>query len=163
MNIFSFLVDLLSTSIRVPDYLNTIILWLYQCCSTRLELSRSKKVDLIYFVFLAFLFYFQFIFLFSIFRTTRVRVDQSHCQSPDGVVTRQITGLGRIQQKILEQIMSYNMDYTWLFRIECTVLSMDYLQNYIRLTSLQKSSLLSSLVLLNTRVVLLSNSKDFSP
>ena len=39
-----------------------------------LYLSRSKKVDLIYFIFL-FIFYFLFYFLF--FRTTRVRVDQS--------------------------------------------------------------------------------------
>jgi len=36
-------------------------------------MSRSKKVDLIYFIFLL-LFYF---ILFSIFRTARVRVDQS--------------------------------------------------------------------------------------
>ena len=41
---------------------------------------RLKKVDLIYFIFL-FIFYFLFYFisLFYIFRTTRVRVDRSHC------------------------------------------------------------------------------------
>ena len=43
-------------------------------------ISRPKKMDLIYFIFsFHFLFYFQFILLFSIFRTTRVRVDQSCC------------------------------------------------------------------------------------
>jgi len=35
-------------------------------------MSRSKKVNLIYFIF-------PFIFYFSIFRITRVRVDLSHC------------------------------------------------------------------------------------
>ena len=43
-------------------------------------MSRSKKVDLIYFIFI-FIFYFIFdlFFDFSIFRTTRVRVDWSCC------------------------------------------------------------------------------------
>ena len=39
------------------------------------SLSRSKKVDLIYFIFI-FYFLFNLFFQFSIFRTTRVRVDQ---------------------------------------------------------------------------------------
>ena len=44
-------------------------------------MSRSKKVDLTYFTFL-FIFIFIFIFfLFSIFRTTRVRIDQSQLDS----------------------------------------------------------------------------------
>jgi len=44
----------------------------------RTAMSRSKKVDLIYFIFL-FIFYFLFnlFFYFSIFRTTRIRVDWS--------------------------------------------------------------------------------------
>jgi len=43
-------------------------------------MSRLKKVDLIYFIFI-FIFYFIFnlFFYFSIFRITRVMVDQSHC------------------------------------------------------------------------------------
>jgi len=41
------------------------------------SLSRSKKVDLVYFI-LFFIFIF-FLIYFSIFRTTRVRVDWSHC------------------------------------------------------------------------------------
>ena len=42
--------------------------------------SRLRKLNLVYFIFsLYFLFYFRFIFLFSIFRTIRVRFDQSHC------------------------------------------------------------------------------------
>ena len=48
-------------------------------------------LNLFYFYF-HFLFCFRFIFLFSIFRTFRVRVDQS----PDSIVTRQIMRLGRI-------------------------------------------------------------------
>ena len=44
-------------------------------------MSRSKKLDLSYFIFLfTFLFSFRFIFPFSIFRTTRVRADQSRCR-----------------------------------------------------------------------------------
>ena len=46
------------------------------------------------------------------------------------------------------------MFYTWVFRIGCTVVSMDHWQQYKRQTSLQKSSLLSSLVLSNTRLPL---------
>jgi len=42
-------------------------------------MSRSKKVDLVYFILVYFIFLFYFLFSFSIFRTTRVRVDQSHC------------------------------------------------------------------------------------
>ena len=46
------------------------------------ELSSSQIVDLVslYFIF-SFLFSFCFTFLFSIFRTTRVRVDQSRCHT----------------------------------------------------------------------------------
>ena len=45
-------------------------------------MSRLKKLDLIYFIFLfTFLFSFRFIFPFSIFRTIRVRVDWSHCHN----------------------------------------------------------------------------------
>ena len=56
---------------------------------------EEGRLDLSYF-FLHFHFSFRFIFLFSIFRTTRVRVDWSCYQSPDGIVTRQIMGLERI-------------------------------------------------------------------
>ena len=69
--------------------------------------SRLKKIDLIYFFFL-------FLLSFSIFYFQNNQgqgwlVMLSH-QSPDGKVTRQIMRLGRIQQKIREQMMSYNMD-----------------------------------------------------
>ena len=37
MILFYFLANLLNTFIRVSDYLNTIIHWLYQHCSARLE------------------------------------------------------------------------------------------------------------------------------
>ena len=46
-------------------------------------LSRSQEVDLAYFIFFLFYFYFyfRFIFYFSIFRTTRVRVDWLCCHN----------------------------------------------------------------------------------
>jgi len=50
-------------------------LWSY-CWSPWPCLLRSKKMDLTYFIF-SFIFSFWFIFQFSIFRTTRVRVDWS--------------------------------------------------------------------------------------
>jgi len=43
-------------------------------------MSRLKKLDLIYFSFHFFIF-FSIYFPFSIFRTTRVRVDRSHCHN----------------------------------------------------------------------------------
>ena len=64
----------------------------------RPTVSSSQTVDLVfrYFTF-HFLFSFCLFSYFSIFRTTRVRVDQLHCQSQsDGIVTKQITRLGRI-------------------------------------------------------------------
>jgi len=42
-------------------------------------MSRSKKVDLIYFIFLFIFIFISFYFLFSIFRTTRIRADRSRC------------------------------------------------------------------------------------
>jgi len=63
-----------------------------------MSVSRSKKVDLTYFLFFFFYFIFDFISLYSIFRTTGVRVDWSHyhIKSPDSKVTRQIMKLRRI-------------------------------------------------------------------
>ena len=68
---------------------------------TILKDLRGVKIEegrLNLFPFLFIFFLFDFISLFSIFRTTGVRVDQSrhHIKSPDGKVTRQITRLGRI-------------------------------------------------------------------
>jgi len=47
-------------------------------------MSRSRKLDLVYFIFL-----FIFIFPFSIFRTARVRVDQSCCHNSHWIVKLQ--------------------------------------------------------------------------
>jgi len=48
---------------------------LVRSCKESIKIEESE-LDLFYFSFY-FYFYFQFIFIFSIFRTTRVRVDQS--------------------------------------------------------------------------------------
>ena len=56
---------------------------------------EESRLDLSYF-FLHFHFSFSIYFSISIFRTTRVRVDWSCCQLPDGIVTRQIMELERI-------------------------------------------------------------------
>ena len=63
----------------------------------RRVVSSSQRVDL---AFLYFIFHFYFhavlFFYFSIFRTTRVKGDRSHCHiSHNGVVTRQITVIRR--------------------------------------------------------------------
>jgi len=58
-------------SSSLKELLKSLVLMLLIVC-----MSRSKKVDLTYFIFL-FIFIF-FSIYFSIFRTTRVRVDQSH-------------------------------------------------------------------------------------
>ena len=42
---------------------------------------KIEEVELDLFYFFTFLFYFRFIFPFSIFRTTRVRVDRSCCHN----------------------------------------------------------------------------------
>ena len=65
-------------------------------------MSRPLTVDFI-FIFsfhFIFLFFFFYLILFSIFRTTRVRVYQSHHHiksQVDGKVTRLITRLGRME------------------------------------------------------------------
>ena len=89
-------------------------------------MSSSQMVDLVFSLFyFSFLFYFQFVFLFSIFRATRVRVDQlryHHQSQSDGIITRQIMKLGRIQQKIQEQMTLYNMDITcWPHKLHMVV------------------------------------------
>jgi len=66
----------------------------------RPKISSSQMVDLVFALFyFSFLFSFCFIFIFSIFRTTRVRVDWScyhTSHKPDGIVPRQIIRLRRI-------------------------------------------------------------------
>ena len=38
----------------------------------------------------------------------------------------------RMKMENPEQIMSHNMDYTWMFRVGCAVVSIDHWQDYIR-------------------------------
>ena len=78
--VFSFYFNLLNSATFIDSLFsssNSFLIFIKN--SPTILLSRSKKVDLTYFIFL-FIFYFLFdsISLFSIFRTTRVRVDQSH-------------------------------------------------------------------------------------
>ena len=66
----------------------------------RQTLSRSKNINLVFFIFFLILFSFQFIFHFSIFRTLGLGLEVI-CHTvtpvtPDGVVTALITELRRI-------------------------------------------------------------------
>ena len=59
MNLFPFLVNFLDVFIRISNYLDTIILWLCQCCSVRLECTQvvfgiAVVFKRLYFVFLKF-------------------------------------------------------------------------------------------------------------
>ena len=123
------------------------------------------------FFFISFFFFFQFIFLFSIFRTTRVRIDQSYChisQQSDDIVIRQIMRHRRTQQKVLEQVMLYNMNntcqpYVLHMVVQGRVHSSEHglLVVVYKIDYFVKGFLSSSFILLNTKVVLLSNSKSF--
>ena len=87
--------------------------FLWKQNSKRGVLSRSKKVDLVYFI--LFLIFILFSIYFSIFRTTRVRTDQLCCHICHNLMAQsqdKIMRLERIQQKIQEQMTSYNMDTT---------------------------------------------------
>ena len=76
-------------------------------------MSRLKRLDLIYFSFHFFIFFsiYSSIFYFQNNQGQGWLVTLSQ-QSPNSKVTRQIMRLGRIQQKIQEQMTSYNMDTT---------------------------------------------------
>jgi len=74
---------------------------------------KEGRLDLFYFSFY-FLFYFQFIFRFSIFRTTRVRVDWSRCHISHLIAKSQDRSqdLGKFSRRFENKITSYNMDTT---------------------------------------------------
>jgi len=87
----------------------TILKWIFQ-----LLLSRSKKVDLTYFIF-PFIFYFIFyLFLFSIFRTTSVRVDRSRHHISHLIAKSQDRSqdLGEFSRRFKNKMTSYNIDTT---------------------------------------------------
>ena len=73
------------------------------------------------FIFIFILFYFS-IFYFENNQGQGRLVTLSHQSQPDGIVTRQITRCGRIQQKIQEQMISYNIDTTgWSYELHMVV------------------------------------------
>ena len=77
----------------------------------KVKCQVHKTVDLV-FLYFTFHFYFYSV-LFFYFQNNQGQgglVTSSHQSQSDGIVTRQITRLGRIQQKIREQMISYNMD-----------------------------------------------------
>ena len=92
-------------------------------------------LDLFYFYFY-FYFIFWFIFLFSIFRTTRVRVDQS-CHHISHLIAEsqdRSWNLRKFSKRFKNKWCHIIwipyvglMDYTWLFRVGCTVVSTDHL------------------------------------
>ena len=94
-------------------------------------MSSLQMVDLV-FPYFTFYFYFHFILFsyFSIFRT-----------QGQGQVTRHREQNRRIQNKRCYTIQIPHvglMYYIWLFRVGCTVASMDHWQQYIRQISLQR-------------------------
>ena len=85
-------------------------------------------------------FYFYFIFslfsYFSIFRTARVRVDWSCCHNSHLIAKSQDRSqdLGEFSRRFENRWRHTTwtlhvslIDYTWLFRVGCTVVSMDHL------------------------------------
>ena len=112
-----------------------------------------KQWTQFFFILFSFLFSFQSIFLIFYFQNIGL-------------------GLGhktqRMKQKDLEQMMLYNMDticwpYVLYIVVQGRVCSSKHgpLVVVYKVDQFVKGSLLSSLMLLNTRVVLLSHSKDF--
>jgi len=105
----------------------------------RSVLSRSLTVDFIFYFLFSLYFIFIFIFyfiLFSIFRTTRVRVYQSRCNISHKVMTRSqdwSQDLGEWSRRFWNKVTSYNIDNTcWphdihmVIRVGCTVVSTDH-------------------------------------
>ena len=82
---------------------------LYRWCQVHKWQTQFFSSLLLTFIFIPF--YFS-IFYFQNNQGQDGLVMPSHQSQPDGIVTRQITRLGRIQQKIQEQMTSYNMDTT---------------------------------------------------
>ena len=94
-------------------------------------LLRSLMVDFI------FIFSFYFIFLlFSIFRTTRVRVYQSRCYISHKLMAKSqdwSQDLEEWSRRFWNKVTSYNMDNTYwphvihmVIRVRCTVVSTDH-------------------------------------
>ena len=116
-------------------------------------LSSSQMVDL---VFLHFTFYFHFHFVLFSYFFQNIGLELSHKTQ-------------RTKQKDLEQMMLYNMDtICWPYVLHMVVQDRVYSSEHGLLVVVYKidqfveRSLSSSLVLLNTRVILLSNPKGFS-
>ena len=103
-----------------------------------LIVSRSLMVDFILFPpFILFFFYFYFYFSFSIFRTAQVRVDWSCCHISHKLIAKSqdwSRDLGELSRRFKNKRRHITwkphvdlMDYTWLFRVGCTVESTDHL------------------------------------
>ena len=76
-------------------------------CQVHKRWTQCFSILLLIFIFISF--YFS-IFYFQNNQGQGRQVTLSHQSQSDGIVTRQITRCGRIQQKIREQMTSYNMD-----------------------------------------------------
>ena len=81
----------------------------HSSCQVHKRQTQCFSILLLIFIFI--LFYFS-IFYFQNNQGQGRLVMPSHQPQPNGIVTRQITRLKRIQQKIQEQMTSYNMDTT---------------------------------------------------
>jgi len=133
-NIISFLFEKFGLTM---EHRKTEVFYFYRSQRTFTPSVKIKEggLNLFYFSF-HFLFSFWFIFQFSIFRTTRVRVDQSrhHISHLMAKSQDRSQDLGefsrRFKNKWCYTIWTPHvdlMDYTWLFRVGCTVLSTDHL------------------------------------
>jgi len=105
--------------------------WYYSSPIIIIVKIKEVGLGLFYFSF-SFLFYFPF----SIFRTTRVRIDQSHCHSNHLMAKSQDKSrdLGEFSRRFKNRWCHTTwtphvglMNYTWLFRVGCTVVSTDHL------------------------------------
>ena len=92
---------------------------------------KTVNSGLHFFLFTLFSFSFSFLF-FSIFRTTQVRVYQSHCHISHKLMAKS-QDLGKESRRFWNKVTSYNIDNTcWshvihmVIRVGCTVVSTDH-------------------------------------
>ena len=120
-NVFLYKVLMVHANNQQP-YPNVHVQFILPPCINVKFTNSGLSFSLFYFSFLFFIpFYFSIFYLQNNQGQGRL-VTPSHQSQPDGVVTRQIMRLGRIQQKIQEQITLYNMDTTcWPHRLHMVV------------------------------------------
>ena len=107
--------------------------WILTTVSVKIVDGGLYFISSFYFI----LFYFSFSFSFPIFRTARVRVDLSRCHISHELMAKSqdwSRDLGELSRRFKNKwhhttwtLYVDLMDYTWLFRVGCTVESTDHL------------------------------------